>query len=319
MSRPFIFLSYAREDKPQVDRVYLQLKEAGLNPWMDKPPAPHELDGVPIAAFWEPYIRDKLREAFRVLVFLSNTSVLKKGFVQKEYRLALSHLAERPQHQFWLIPVLLDDCHPPSIQVDTVSFDQLQWYELHKEGMPRLIDYLKASIPEGDEITAEHLALIHSCWRAPEHDARFPPNQVFRFEVVLTAIDAILDRIDRVTYLLPPAWPTSPVTMSDRRTSFGLKELAWADLLVRARVYVKGQKEPLYLSSFVRLTESGRRLVPKCVELVNARPCQRWHAEMRRFSHSSRSAIDSFASAASATFSHPRPWHMVPAPRPTPK
>ena len=114
MSKPFVFLSYAREDKAQVDDIYRQLKAAGLNPWMDKPPAPLEREGIPIGAHWEPYVREKLREAIRVLAFLSHTSVAKTGFVQREYRIALGLMAERPVSQQWLIPIRLDDCRPPA-------------------------------------------------------------------------------------------------------------------------------------------------------------------------------------------------------------
>jgi hypothetical protein len=46
-SRPFIFLSYAREDKERVDQVYMKLKQAGLDPWMDSPPAPYKNEGIP--------------------------------------------------------------------------------------------------------------------------------------------------------------------------------------------------------------------------------------------------------------------------------
>jgi hypothetical protein len=212
---------------------------------------------------WDPYIRDKLPEASKVLTFMSSESVPKAGFVQTEFRLCLKYAATRPTPQGWLIPVLLDECEPPAHRVDTVSFADFQWYALYRDGMPRLLAYLKASLPVGDKITAEHLALIHSCWREPKHDARFPGHDVYRFDVVLAAPQSILKRIDEVTYLLPPAWPTSPQTVSDWEIQFGLKELAWADVLVRANVKVRDQDEPIHLSSFVRLTEEGRHLVPK--------------------------------------------------------
>jgi TIR domain len=260
MSKPFVFLSYAREDKEQVDDIYRQLKAAGLNPWMDKPPDPFRREGSPVGAEWEPYVREKLREASRVLVFLSHASVAKTGFVQKEYRIALELMAERPASQQWLIPVRLDDCRPPAHRVDEVSLDQLNWYDLPRDGLQHLIDYLREALPATEEITGEHLALIHSCWRAPRHDARFG-QRVYRIDVVLDAAEAVLDRVERVTYLLPPAWPTSPATTSDRQTRFGLKELTWADLLVRAKVYVRGQDVPIPLSSFIRLTKAGGRLV----------------------------------------------------------
>ena len=262
MSKPFVFLSYAREDKEQVDDLYRQLKAARLNPWMDKPPEPFRSEGIPIGAQWEPYVREKLREASRVLAFLSNASVAKTGFVQKEYRIALGLVAERPASQGWLIPVLLDDCRPPAHRVDEVSLDQLNCYDLRRDGLQHLIDYLKEALPPTEEITGEHLALIHSCWRAPRHDERFG-QRVYRFDVVLDATESVLKRVERVTYLLPPAWPTSPNTISDQQTRFGLKELAWADLLVRAKIYVRGQEAPVPLSSFIRLTEAGEPLIPR--------------------------------------------------------
>ncbi len=113
MSKPFVFLSYAREDKARVDDIYTQLKHAGLTPWMDKPPEPFEHEGIPPGVEWEPFVLRKLREATRVLAFLSATSVEKTGFVQREYRLALALLADRPMGQQWLIPTRLDDCRPP--------------------------------------------------------------------------------------------------------------------------------------------------------------------------------------------------------------
>ncbi len=115
----------------------------------------------------------------------------------------------------------------------------------------------------GAPITGEHLALINSSWRSPRHDYRFPGNQVYRFDVILAGDPAALARVEKVGYLLPPAWPTSPSEVENPMSNFGLKELAWSDLLVRARVYVHHQMEPVYLSSFVRLTETGRRLVPR--------------------------------------------------------
>jgi hypothetical protein len=112
-------------------------------------------------------------------------------------------------------------------------------------------------------VTGEHLALINSSWRAPKHDLRFAGNQVYRFDIIVAGDPTVLARVEKVVYMLPPAWPTSPKEIDSQTSMFGLKELAWADLLVRARVYVHAQLEPIYLSSFVRLTQHGTHLVPK--------------------------------------------------------
>ena len=191
MSTPFVFLSYAREDKDRVDEVYKQLKLAGLTPWMDQPPEPFEAEGIPLGVEWELIVRHKLREAARVLVFLSSTSVAGTGFVQREYRLVLGLLAERPSGQQWAIPVRLDNCTPPGQRVDGVSLDQLNWYDLFgNDRLPRLVSHLVQALAPTDVLTGEHFALIHSSWRrahfAQMYDARFG-QRVYRFDVILDA------------------------------------------------------------------------------------------------------------------------------------
>ena len=224
MSTPFIFLSYAREDKPRVDEVYKSLKAAGLTPWMDVPPEPFRGEGIPLGVEWEPYVRNKLRDAARVLAFLSSHSVQTTGFVHREYRLALGFLAERPSGQQWLIPVRLDDCRPPEHRVDGVSLGQLSWYDLTSENLPHLIAYLREALPGTDQLSAEHFALIHSCWRAAKHDARFNQS-VYRFDVVLDGPAALLDRVEGITYSAAACLADVSKKVSDRGSGFGLKEL----------------------------------------------------------------------------------------------
>jgi hypothetical protein len=115
--------------------------------------------------------------------------------------------------------------------------------------------------PISDKISGEHLALIYSCWRAPHYDERFPGHEVYRFDIIIEADPRLLDRIEKVVYLLPPAWPTSPEEVTDRDSFFGLKERTWADLLARAKVQLRDQEKPVFLSCYVRLSQHGPRLV----------------------------------------------------------
>jgi len=96
-----------------------------------------------------------------------------------------------------------------------------------------------------------------------QHDSRFSEAKVYRLDVILAGDPGVLARVEKVVYMLPPAWPTSPIEVDSRTPLFGLKELAWSDLLVRARIYVRQQFEPIYLASFFRLIEHGTRLVPR--------------------------------------------------------
>ncbi|HEY7164624.1 MAG TPA: toll/interleukin-1 receptor domain-containing protein [Candidatus Binatia bacterium] len=138
-------------------------------------------------------------------------------------------------------------------------FQVIETYEQKKD------ENITAQPPEslGDRITGEHLALLYSCWRAPQFDQQWGGRALYRFDIVLEAAPAVLDRIEKVEYRLPPAWPasSSPKEVVDKPSGFGLKELTWADLLARARVFIHGQDEPIYLSCHVRLSEHGPRLV----------------------------------------------------------
>lgn len=157
-----IFLSYAQEDRNIVAALYLQLREAGLCPWMDQPPFPFEFDGIPPGEEWEASLRKNLKEASVVLAFLSRTSVRKKGYVQKEYRLALSYAMEAPDKSFSLIPVLLEECEIPDYLVDTMSMKHFQWYKLYayEDGRDRLVKFLVKRASEQESEQEEDLERI---------------------------------------------------------------------------------------------------------------------------------------------------------------
>jgi transcription initiation factor IIF auxiliary subunit len=81
--------------------------------------------------------------------------------------------------------------------------------------------------------------------------------------VVHAAIQApysVLDGIDYVKYYLHPSYPNPVQTVTDRNTRFKLKELAWGEYTLRAEAKVKGQDEPITLSRYINLTETGPRI-----------------------------------------------------------
>ncbi len=121
-----------------------------------------------------------------------------------------------------------------------------------------------APLPPGEKekITAQDLVLIWTSWRSPENDYRNPSGgPVYRFDVVIGASPSVLDRIEKVIYFLPPAWGSrSPALIDDRPAAFRLKETAWWDLTVRARVYVRDQADVIPLSTHVWLMEAGKRI-----------------------------------------------------------
>ena len=134
MSR--IFLCHANEDKPQVREVYQRLKAEGFEPWLD------EEDILP-GQLWDQAIRRALKNADFILIFFSQNSVAKRGYVQREMKLALDTWEEVPEDQIHTIPVRLDACQIPE------RFSKLQWVDLFDDrGFGRILRAMRAGVED---------------------------------------------------------------------------------------------------------------------------------------------------------------------------
>jgi hypothetical protein len=83
-TRPIqIFLCHTSEDKAAVLDIYDCLTALGYKPWLDKK------DLLP-GQRWRREIPKAIRASDFILIFLSKTSIAKRGYVQKEFKLALN-------------------------------------------------------------------------------------------------------------------------------------------------------------------------------------------------------------------------------------
>jgi len=101
-----VFLCHSSGDKEGVRRLYHRLRADGVSCWFD------EEDLLP-GQDWESEIGKAIRRSRFVLACLSNSSISKRGFVQKELRLALDVADEQPDGSTFLIPVRLEECEIP--------------------------------------------------------------------------------------------------------------------------------------------------------------------------------------------------------------
>jgi hypothetical protein len=104
-SSPRIFLSYAREDIDAAKRLFEQLKASGADVCFDK-------EFLLPGQKWKVAIRQAIQSSRFFLALLSNNSVTKKGFVQKELKQALEILDEYPEPSVFIIPIRLNNCVP---------------------------------------------------------------------------------------------------------------------------------------------------------------------------------------------------------------
>jgi hypothetical protein len=127
-----IFLCHASQDKAMVRELYTKLLALGYKPWLDE----EKLLG---GQDWELEITKAIRESHVIIVCLSQESVSKAGFVQKEIRFALDRALEQPEGTIFLIPLKLTPCEIP------FRLEKFQWVNYYEEtGYQNLLRALRA-------------------------------------------------------------------------------------------------------------------------------------------------------------------------------
>ena len=135
-NRPLrVFLCHSSADKPAVRELYQKLRnETWLEPWLDEEELYPGQD-------WEIEIEKAVESSDVVLVCLSNGSINKRGFVQKELRFALDVALEMPEETIFIVPLRLEECTPPRSLRDWQYAD---YFEDHRDrALERLLVSLK--------------------------------------------------------------------------------------------------------------------------------------------------------------------------------
>jgi len=137
-----VFICYAKEDRKIARRLYDALKKAGVSPWMD------EVDIRP-GQNWKNEIHSAIKRSSYFLALISSNSVLKKGFVQKELKMALEILDEMPPSEIFILPIRLDDCNPLDGRLEDI-----QWINIfspyYEDGLKQILDVLVGTKPDSN-------------------------------------------------------------------------------------------------------------------------------------------------------------------------
>ena len=135
---PQIFIAHASEDKPLVRELYGKLLEAGYNPWLD------EEDLLP-GQNWREEIPKALKNSDLFIACLSSTSISKRGYIQREFKMAMEMWAELPPGEIYIIHLKLDDCKIPELKQSEygLNLKNLQWLDYWK---PNSFDKLVKAI-----------------------------------------------------------------------------------------------------------------------------------------------------------------------------
>jgi hypothetical protein len=140
-----VFLCHASDDKPAIRELYEKLQLEGFDPWLD------EVNLLP-GQNWENEISRAVRNSDAVLVCLSENSIAKTGFVQKEIKVALDVADQQPEGAIFIIPVKLEDCDVPDrlSAWHWVNLDDAGGYERLLAALMRRSIELGIDIPTDD-------------------------------------------------------------------------------------------------------------------------------------------------------------------------
>jgi hypothetical protein len=128
-----VFISYAREDASRAERLYMDLRKANVDAWLDT-------KSLLPGQNWNKEISKAIKNSAYFLALISERSVNKRGVVQKELKQALDVLQEIPSHHIFLIPVRLDGTTPEDEELQNLNWVDL--YPSYSKGINRILDVL---------------------------------------------------------------------------------------------------------------------------------------------------------------------------------
>ena len=133
-----IFISYASEDRAQAREIHQRLMAQGYQPWLDD-------EDLLAGQDFKLIIERSLTCSDFVIICLSQTSVSKRGFIQREIKYALDKLQEMLPEDIFVIPARLDDCALPD------ELKNRHWVNLFEErGWEKLFKALETEASRRD-------------------------------------------------------------------------------------------------------------------------------------------------------------------------
>jgi hypothetical protein len=192
LQSPFVFLSYASPDRERVLEVHDFLAANGIEMWMDT-------KRLIAGQNWDFEIKRALDAAAVIVVFISLNSVDRTGYVQRELRIVLDKLQDRPVHRIYVIPVILDSGMPipdqvKSLQCITISGpgEQYALLDAIHAAFSQITDVREATRTEGE--IEWSFGMLKEAWDGlPGYEAeiRWPVYRSAKFPLITHVSDAI--------------------------------------------------------------------------------------------------------------------------------
>jgi hypothetical protein len=115
-----VFLCHVSADRSPVRSLYERLVADGVDAWLDQ-------EKLLPGQTWREEIPKAVRDSDIFLVCLSNNSINKEGYVQREIREGLEVAEEKPEGTIFIIPARLEECDVPG------RLNRYHWVDLFAE------------------------------------------------------------------------------------------------------------------------------------------------------------------------------------------
>lgn len=134
-----VFISYCHENKTTVDRLCQALASHDIHIWLDR-------DNIGPGMPWKQAIQQAIRHGdFFIACFSKEANTRNQTYMNEELNLAIKELHQRPVDKVWFIPIKLNECEIPDINIaEGINLKDLQYVALYEDWDRGIQDILKA-------------------------------------------------------------------------------------------------------------------------------------------------------------------------------
>jgi TolB-like protein/Flp pilus assembly protein TadD len=141
-----VFLSYASQDAPTVQRISASLRAAGIEVWCDQ----NELRG---GDAWDREIKKHIRDCALFIPVISRTTQSRlEGYFRREWKFAVDRTLDMAEGKPFLVPIVIDDTSNHDAEVPD-AFRAVQWSRLNDGQVPAKFAALISSLLASEHIT----------------------------------------------------------------------------------------------------------------------------------------------------------------------
>ena len=139
-----VFISYCHENKTIVDRLCQVLASHDIHIWLDRD---NRGPGTP----WKQAIQQAIQHGnFFIACFSTEASARNQTYMSEELKVAIEELHRRPVDKVWFVPVKLNACEIPNIDIGGgETLRSLQYVDLHEDwetGIQRLLNTISVTL-----------------------------------------------------------------------------------------------------------------------------------------------------------------------------